>query len=151
MRGFRDRFYQFFEGRYGMRALSDTPQFVLAAVYLVLVLINMFARSRVINAIELVFIGITLFRMFSKDIPRREREHQKTREILFRWRDSAQNWKQESELKKQQRAVQKERKKDKEHVYRECPTCGATLRLPNRKGKHTVRCPRCGHDFSVKV
>ena len=52
--------------------------------------------------------------------------------------------------RKAQRAVQKERRKDKEHIYRECPACGATLRLPRKQGKHTVLCPRCGNKFGVE-
>ena len=37
------------------------------------------------------------------------------------------------------------------HVFRDCPKCKATLRLPRQKGKHTVRCPRCAHKFTVRV
>lgn len=151
MRGFRDNFYRFFEGRYGLRALSDAPQFALAIVYLVLVIINFFARSRVINLIEWAFIVTTIFRMLSKNIPARENEDRKIREFLYRLKEFGRNEKMKNEERQHKRAVEKERKQDKDHVYRECPTCGATLRLPKRKGKHTVRCPRCGKDFSVKV
>ena len=37
------------------------------------------------------------------------------------------------------------------HVFRDCPKCKATLRLPREKGKHTVRCPRCQKKFTVRV
>ncbi len=37
------------------------------------------------------------------------------------------------------------------HVFRACPTCRAVLRLPRQTGKHTVRCPRCGKSFHVRI
>ena len=39
----------------------------------------------------------------------------------------------------------------KTHVYRTCPNCKATIKLPRKKGKHTCTCPKCRVDFSVKV
>jgi hypothetical protein len=32
----------------------------------------------------------------------------------------------------------------------ECPHCKANLRLPRKKGKHSVVCPRCKERFEVK-
>lgn len=37
------------------------------------------------------------------------------------------------------------------HVFRDCPKCKSTLRLPRQKGKHTVRCPRCENKFTVRI
>ena len=37
------------------------------------------------------------------------------------------------------------------HIFRACPACAAVLRLPRTPGKHTVKCPRCGKGFSVRV
>ena len=39
----------------------------------------------------------------------------------------------------------------KTHVFRRCPHCGNTLRLPRTPGEHTVRCPACGERFSLKI
>ena len=39
----------------------------------------------------------------------------------------------------------------KTHVYKSCPKCKAVLRLPKSKGEHTVRCPKCGDRFDVKI
>lgn len=41
--------------------------------------------------------------------------------------------------------------RDREHIYRTCPACRAKLRLPKKRGKHSVCCPRCGTRFSVFV
>lgn len=157
MYGFRNRLNRFLEGRYGLRGISDSVQIVIYCLYLLLVVVNWFARSRIISALLLVLLGITLFRVLSKNTFRRENEDRAVREWLFRMRDFFQNQGRQAEIrkgeraaKKEKRAVEKERRKDKEHIYRECPECGATLRLPRKKGKHSVLCPRCGSKFGVK-
>ena len=35
--------------------------------------------------------------------------------------------------------------------YRKCPSCKATLRVKNKKGVHTVRCPKCRFEFKTKI
>lgn len=157
MRSVFDRFYRLMEGRYGLRGLSDNMQILLVAVYFLLAIVNVFARSRIVGALEMLVLIYTLFRVFSKNIPARENENRivtawgyKIRDA-FRFREAnAQRRKEQRAERKAQRAVQKERRKDKEHIYRECPECGATLRLPRKKGKHSVLCPRCGNKFGVK-
>ncbi|MGN0559900.1 MAG: hypothetical protein ACI4K8_02470, partial [Candidatus Fimenecus sp.] len=139
------------------RGLSDHMQILLVAVYFLLALVNVFTRSRIVGALEMLVLIYTLFRVFSKNIPARENENRivtawgyKIRDA-FRFREAnAQRRKDRRAERKAQRAVQKERRKDKEHIYRECPECGATLRLPRKKGKHSVLCPRCGNKFGVK-
>ena len=42
-------------------------------------------------------------------------------------------------------------KTDRDHCFRICPECMVNLRLPKKKGKHTVVCPRCKHRFEVKI
>ena len=39
---------------------------------------------------------------------------------------------------------------DAYYIFRDCTKCGATLRLPRKQGKHSVRCPKCSHSFFVK-
>lgn len=150
MNGFRYKFYRFMEGRYGLRALQDPMQILIYAVYLLLVLIQFFTRIRIISLLELLLIGVTLFRVLSKNIPAREREASAMFTFYCKVRDAFRFRKANAEARRQKRAVQKERRKDKAHIYRECPSCGATLRLPRKKGKHTVLCPRCGNKFGVK-
>lgn len=150
MYGLRDRFYRFMEGRYGMSGLQDGLQVLLYAVYFVLVVINFFARSRIVNGLELLLIAYMLFRILSKNIPARENEGRVITAFFYKTRDAFRFRQANAQEKSRQKAIQKERKKDKEHIYRECPQCGATLRLPRKKGKHGVLCPRCGNKFTVK-
>ena len=39
----------------------------------------------------------------------------------------------------------------KTHVYRKCPKCKSVLRLPKKKGEHTVACPKCRERFDIKI
>ena len=79
-----------------------------------------------------------LFRIFSKNIYKRQAENQK----YLRVSGKAKGW----------FALQKNKVRDrKTHRYRTCPYCKATLRLPNKKGKHIVCCPKCKKDFQVKI
>lgn len=150
MNGFKEQFFRWMEGRYGLRGLSDNMQILLVAVYFVLALINVFARSRIVGALELFILLYTLFRVLSKNIPARENENRLVTVWAYKCRETLRFQKGNAQVRKEKRAVQKERRKDKEHIYRECPECGATLRLPRKKGKHTVACPRCGNTFGVK-
>lgn len=157
MRSVLDRFYRLMEGRYGLRGLSDNMQILLVAVYFLLALVNVFARSRIVGALQMLVLIYTLFRVFSKNILARENENRAVTAWGYKIRDAFRFQKASARLRKDRRAarkaqrtVQKERRKDKEHIYRECPACGATLRLPRKQGKHTVLCPRCGNKFGVK-
>ena len=35
-------------------------------------------------------------------------------------------------------------------LYKRCPKCHQVLKLPLKKGTHTVKCPECGNSFTVK-
>ena len=35
-------------------------------------------------------------------------------------------------------------------MYKKCPKCKQKLRLPLKKGIHTVKCPNCKEKFEVK-
>ena len=39
----------------------------------------------------------------------------------------------------------------KTHIYKKCPSCKKTLRLPKIKGNHTVKCPCCQNRFDISV
>ena len=36
------------------------------------------------------------------------------------------------------------------HMDKKCPKCNQRVRLPLKKGKHTVKCPNCKNKFEVK-
>ena len=130
---FKNSLYRFMYGRYG----SDTLNKVLTVTYAVIVIVfsiaaffinsPWFTLAYILISFTLVF--LVFFRSFSRNIPARRRENEKfcgffkLRKNKFRDR--------------------------KTHIYKKCPHCKATLRLPRAKGKHSVICPRCKNRFSV--
>ncbi len=121
-------------GRYG----ADEFYKFLTVIFYVLFAINIFLRSYILSVVTLLVFGYAAFRVFSKNIYRRREENQKYLKIkkaftgVFvlmknKWRDR------------------------KTHVYKKCGKCRAVLRLPKSKGRHTVKCPKCGDSFNVKI
>lgn len=131
---FRDRLVRFMYGRYGA---DELYRFLTIAFYVVF-FVNLVVRSYVLSALTIAILVWSVFRMFSKNIYARRLENQKYLKI----KNSVTSF----------FKLGKDRFRDrKTHVYRKCPKCRDVLRLPRRKGKHTVRCPRCSDSFEVKV
>ena len=123
----------FMIGRYGIDELYK----VLSIVYFILILVNIFIRSKIITILEILLIIIIFYRFLSKNIKQRRKEND-----LY--------------LKIKNKVVSvfnynKKKYKDRNtHMYKKCPNCGQKIRLPLKKGKHTVKCPKCNYKFEVK-
>lgn len=130
---FRYRIMQFMSGRCG----PDEIFFIVFAVSVVLSLINVFIRSIVLQLIVYALMGYCIFRLFSRNTVKRRREN---------------NWFNDKiHFIKRRKEFIKQRRADKCHVYKKCPSCKAVLRLPHRLGVHKTVCPKCGREFTVKV
>lgn len=129
----RYKFSQFMMGRYGM---DDLYRFLIILLLIVMV-INAFFHSEALYLIQWIILIYSLFRAFSKNISARQKENAK----FLIWKNSA----------KKSFNNFKARFNDKDHVYKKCPHCKATLRFPRRKGKHNATCPRCRKEFKVHV
>lgn len=130
---FRYKFMQFMSGRYG----SDETFFVLVALASVLAIINVFLRSMILQLIVYFIMFLAILRVFSRNVSARRQENVYTKKIIGKVRGYLE--------------LRQKRKFDYNHVYKKCPRCKSTLRLPRRKGKHTTVCPRCNHTFKVRV
>lgn len=126
---------RFMQGRYGVDALQKT----LLWVYAALLVVNLFAGSLWLSGVELALLGWYTFRMLSRNIPARMREN----EWFLRRTAGVRRW----------GRLQKNRLRDrKTHVYRTCPHCKATVRLPKiKRGRHACDCPRCRREFNVTI
>jgi len=134
MGNFKNRLAAFFYGRYGYDELT----YGLLILYTVLILANAFIGSLIINALELVIVFIMFWRILSRNIVKRRSENAR---FLKFWRPIKAFFK-----------LQWDRLREiKTHRYRKCPDCKAVLRLPNKKGDHTVVCPKCRKRFGVKI
>ncbi len=131
---FRERIARFMYGRCGYDALSK----FLMIVCLVLVIANLFLELWPIALIETALLVYTVFRIMSKNLVKRGSENAKFLAIKRKIDGKI--------------ALGKNKRRDrKTHVYKKCPSCKNTLRLPKVKGKHTVNCPCCHTRFDMKI
>ena len=131
---FTDKLIRFMYGRNGNDKLNQ----FLFWIYFVLLLANLFLKSVILWVVELILVALYMFRFLSRNIYRRQTENRKFLKI----------WNKFTGFFKLQKNKFRDRKT---HVYRKCEHCKAVLRLPKKKGKHTVRCPQCNTTFSVKI
>ncbi|HPE94737.1 MAG TPA: hypothetical protein PLT66_01540 [Bacillota bacterium] len=130
----RERLYRFMYGRNG---IDQFGKFISIA-YLVLVLVNYFIGSLIFSGFILLLFAYWLFRILSKNTYKRQKENQ----VYLKAKTGFLNF---------FRQISNRFKNRKTNVYRKCPSCKATLKLPKLKGKHTVTCPKCRKQFEVKI
>ena len=138
---FRNRLISFMYGRNGF----DRYGKFLFIVYFVLVVIQMIVSIFVPRTISMIISGLIIalaiyifFRIFSKNLVKRQAENYKYIQFSARIKTFF--------------SLQKSKIRDRRtHVYKKCPRCKAVLRLKKIKGKHRAVCPRCGNSFDVKV
>lgn len=116
----------FMEGRYG----TDRLNMVILCAGLVASLLSMLVRSHPIGLILWVLsYGLmfwAIFRCLSRNTYKRYREN--------RWFLQL-----------------KDRLKDRQNRYFDCPKCRQTVRVPRGKGKIAITCPRCKEKFVRKT
>lgn len=121
-------------GRYGM----DELYFGLFGLWLLTLIINAFVGSGIISLIGTAAVIWMFFRFLSKNHAKRRREN----EVFLKLWNPVKSW----------FILQRDRIRDRKTArYRKCPKCKAILKLPNKKGKHTAVCPKCGERFDVKI
>ena len=130
---FRYRLMQFMSGRYG----TDNLFYALVTVGIVLSFVNLFFRSFVLQILVYAIIIYAFFRALSRNCEARRKENN-----IF---------KEKVNFIKRKKEIYDQRRADKCHVYKKCPSCNAVLRLPHRVGKHKTICPRCNKEFTVRV
>lgn len=129
----RQKLTRFLYGRNG----PDTIYNVCIWTAFAIAILNMFLRLWPLDIVYFLLFGYAIFRFLSRNIARRQAENQSFRRVLARPLRAIGLWKKKSA--------------DRTHVYKRCPNCKSQLRFPREKGEHTVRCPRCGGTFSVKI
>ena len=136
----REKFSRFMMGRYGM----DQLYYALLVLYLVLFVLEIIFNGR--NVIATVICSVlmwvvliyTFFRVFSRNTYKRGREN----EAFLKVWDKVKGFCVLTFSKIKDFPSKK---------YAKCPHCHAVLRLPRQRGKHTVRCPKCGDRFDLKI
>ena len=144
-RPIRERIAEFMYGRNGI----DNFHHFLFWVIMILSLINIYFKSWVISAITFLLLIYSIFRVLSRTVYRRQKENQIYLKYVAKLRGI---YNKSKKVVKSKISILKDRWRDrKTHVYKKCPHCKNTLRLPKIKGKHTAACPCCDARFDVKI
>ena len=123
---------RFMTGRNGMDFLS----LFLWILSVLLTFIHMFIRKNILIYIGDVFLLISIFRILSKNIYKRQQENRKFLQII-------------SPLTNRISDMQKQ-KKDPDHKYYRCPKCHQLVRVPKGRGRIEITCPRCKNIFEKR-
>lgn len=134
MAKFKAWFISFMSGRYGMDRLNT----VLLWCCIGLSVINVFVSSLVLYVAQTALLVWAMFRFLSRNYAKRRAEYEVFQHFFGKI----------GAFFKLRRDMVRDRST---HVYKKCPHCKATLRLPKSKGSHTVRCPRCSERFEVRI
>lgn len=128
----RNALARFMYGRYG----RDQLNVFLLALYLILYLVSLLTNFRPLSWAALAVIAAGLYRMLSRDFARRRAENAK----FLKLAGPVLDW----------LRLRRTIRRDKDHTYFKCPSCGQHLRVPRGKGKITVTCRSCGAVFQEK-
>lgn len=128
----RNAIQRFMYGRYG----NDPLNLFLIGVYLLLYLVYMFTRLEPLYWVSFALLLAALFRLLSRNMERRRMENAR----FMRAAGPVISW----------LRLRRNMRRDKEHVYFKCPSCGQRLRVPRGRGKITVTCRACGASFEEK-
>ena len=140
----QEKIARFMYGRYGADSLYNALFVGELILLFIATVLNILGRiepillivSLVLYAAALGMLIFAIFRFFSRNVAKRRREN----EAWLRFK---------SKFRRKRKPQLPPDTAD--HIFRSCPHCQSTLRLPRTKGKHEVKCPRCGGRFGVKV
>ena len=133
----KQRLLQFMAGRNGNDAFN---RFLLVLI-LVLMLLSLFlpsGLSRITYFLTIVLLGYSYFRMFSRNIYKRQTEN-------------AWYWEKRSRIVSSVRLLKERWLQRKDYRFFSCPSCRTTLRVPKGKGQIKIVCRKCGSSFVRKT
>ena len=122
-------------GRYGSDQLNMAILVAAVLVSLTNSVLTVFLRESTVYSgivapiLSVIVYGLLIysfFRMFSRNIYKRQRENRRFTQLWMRL-------------------------KDRNNRYFRCPNCKQTVRVPRGRGKICIRCPKCGKKFTRKT
>ena len=130
----RERLRRFFYGRYG----ADTLYFFLFGLSLAVCVVGRVLHLTVVHLLSWLPLLYAVWRAMSRNHAKRRKENERFTAFFRR-------------VARPFSLLFACIRYRKTHVFRRCPLCRNTLRLPRVKGAHTVRCPRCNRLFETKI
>ncbi len=119
----RTSMIRFMTGRNGVDQLS----WFLLILGVVLNLIGSFVQLPIFQLLAYIPLLLTLYRTFSRNVPKRYAENQKFTQFLARIKGR------------------------KNYCYFKCPGCKTQVRVPKGKGTIRITCPSCKEKFVKKT
>ncbi len=143
-------FRNFMLGRRG----PDQLTLALLIIYWPFSLLGRITGFSFLDTLALICLAVAVFRVFSKDLPRRERENL----FFLKYWNKAASWLKNHRLTGRKKAANTGAAKtsaktsgDAGYEYFPCPDCGQSLRIPRVDGEITVTCPKCGAKFDKSL
>lgn len=121
---------------YGRYQMDELYKFIIT-LCLIIIIINIFLHSTILDILALALLTIATLRYLSKNKTKRRKENQKYLQI-------------KQKITKLYNYYKQKYKDRNTHTYRRCKKCKQKIRLPLKKGIHKVKCPNCGTYFTVK-
>ena len=132
---FRSWLAKFMSGRYGSDQLGRALNVATLVLLVLSILLGRRGFGRIFWLLALAGLIWNTFRIFSRNISKRQQENAKYLRLAGRWggefRGAKTRW--------QQR---------KEYKFFRCPSCKTWLRVPRGKGKLNITCRQCGERFT---
>ncbi|MCI9481527.1 MAG: hypothetical protein HFF88_04050 [Oscillibacter sp.] len=132
---------RFMYGRNGMDQLNRVLLWLYIALFFAGRILGGVLKSalweRVLDTAVFALMLLLLFRIFSKNLYKRQAENQKW--LNWRW------------AVRSRAAAAKARHMDKDHKYFTCKSCKAICRVPTGKGNIVITCPKCGEQIKART
>lgn len=128
------KFMRFMYGRNGFDQLYIGTTLLI----FILLILQIFIDSILLDILSFAMVIWAFYRFFSKDLSKRRAENQQFMKLV-KW------------VQTKTKLPLRKMKDIKTHRYRTCSNCETTLRLPRKRGKHQVRCPRCKELNQVRI
>jgi len=124
-----NKIQKFMYGRYG---IDDLYKF-LFRLYILIIIIDIFIDMKYLSIIELLIVFIMFYRVFSKNILKRNKENKEYLKIKNKLLRPFINIKRNIS--------------DKDNVYKKCHKCKTILKLPipYKRGIKYTKCPKCNY------
>lgn len=131
----QNKIRKFMLGRYGVDELYK----FLFILYIIILTINIFLKSPILEFINLCIVLFTFYRLLSKNVSKRKKENKNYLKI-------------KNALLKPIKTLSKNMK-DKEHIYKKCSKCQTLLKLPipYERGIKYTTCPKCKQKLTMFV